>query len=188
VLSGEKIVADAEWMKQLSGELDSATPESATRIAAIEMEAYGTALASYRAPTAPGMFMAKAFCDWADASKNDAWQEYAADVSASFLVALLRSKPVTPLKTHAPQAQRIDAKPYSGRSKLGLCGRIGDNWEDLADYYDVPLSDRKKFRHGKECQDLWEWLENRKKLGSLPEALEAIMRGDLVDELIPADA
>ncbi len=132
------------------------------------------------------MLMAKAICDWADATKNDGWQEYAADVSAAFLVALLKSRPV-PASVSREQATRVDAKPYSGRSKIGLCGRMDDEWEDLADYYDIPLADRKLFRSGRECQEIWKWLENRKKLDSLPEGLKRIGREDLIDELLPQE-
>jgi len=186
VVSGEKVIASADWMRELSKDIQSARSSDAGQIAAVEMEAYGTALAAYRAPTAPGMLMAKAICDWADANKNDGWQEYAADVSATFLVALLKSRPV-PVSMAREQAIRVDAKPYSGRSKIGLCGRMDDNWEDLADYYDIPLADRKLFRPGRECQDIWKWLENRKKLGGLPEALKRIGREDLIDELLPQE-
>jgi hypothetical protein len=61
---------------------------------------------------------------------------------------------------------------------------MDDPWEELADYYDIPLDERKRFRRGRECQDIWNWLENRKKLGGLPDALKTIGREDLVDELI----
>jgi hypothetical protein len=65
---------------------------------------------------------------------------------------------------------------------------MDDEWEDLADYYDIPLDERKHFRRGRECQDIWKWLENRKKLGGLPDALKTIGREDLIDELIPMSA
>jgi nucleoside phosphorylase len=184
VVSGEKVITSATWLRSLERELHAKLPDTALGIKAVEMEGYGTALAAYEAHSAPGFFLAKAICDWADTSKNDNWQEYAADVSASFIFALLQSQPV-PVDVHKEQALRIDAKPYSGRSKLGLCKRMGSDWEDLADYFDIPLDERKRFRQGRECQDIWQWLENRKKLGGLPDALGAIDREDLLDELIP---
>ena len=64
---------------------------------------------------------------------------------------------------------------------------MGNNWEDLADYFDIPLADRARFRPGRECQDIWEWLELRQRLGGLVDALRRISREDLIDELVPAD-
>lgn len=185
VASGEKVIASSGWFKELAASFKDSKSSNLSRIIGVEMESYGTALAAYRAPTAPGMFMAKAICDWADASKNDDWQAYAADISATFLMALLKKHPV-PTSVLKEQATRLDAKPYSSRSKLGLCKRMANEWEDLADYYDIPLDERRRFRRGRECQDVWEWLENRKKLDGLPDALKTIGREDLVDELIPA--
>lgn len=185
VVSGEKVIADAAWMDKLGTDVRDQVNSTAGRIAGVEMEAYGTALAAYRAPTSPGMLMAKAICDWADSKKNDAWQEYAAGVSAAFLMALIEASPFSP-GGPGNFAIRKDAKPYSGRSKLGLCKRMGDDWEDLADYFDIPLDQRRLFRHGRECQGVWEWLELRNRLDGLPDALDVIGRADLQDELIPA--
>ena len=183
VVSGEKVIASKRWLDELIK--DVRTEGKATKIAGVEMEAYGTALAAFNATNAPGMLMAKAICDWADATKNDGWQAYAAAVSAAFLIALLRRRPVPPAVGKKEQAERRDEKPYSGKSKIGLCKRMNHEWEDLADYYDIPLSDRRLFRQGRECQDFWNWLEVRKKLGSLPDGLKGVGRGDLIEELIP---
>jgi nucleoside phosphorylase len=183
VVSGEKVIASKQWFDELAKDVN-ATSEAAN-IAGVEMEGYGTALAAFNAATAPGMLMAKAICDWADASKHDGWQLYAAAVSAAFLIGLLRRRPVPPSVEKKKQAERREEKPYVAQSKLGLCKRMTHEWEDLADYYDIPLSDRRVFRQGRECQDLWSWLEMRKKLASLPDALTAVGRKDLIEELIP---
>ncbi len=186
VLSGEKVIASSKWMKALTSDAQAALRNEAGCIAGVEMEAFGTALATYYAPTAPGMLMAKSICDWADSSKSDDWQEYAADVSATFLIGLLKSHPI-PAQMPRQQAERRGTKSYTSRSKIGLCSRMDDNWEDIADWYDVPLPDRGRFRAGRECQDLWKWLEIRGKLGSLPDAFESIGRPDLIEELIPTN-
>jgi nucleoside phosphorylase len=81
VASGEKVVADSHLMAELAS--------SWSRLVAIEMEAYGTALAANQASNPPGVLMVKSLCDWADESKNDHWQEYAADAAASFTISLL---------------------------------------------------------------------------------------------------
>jgi nucleoside phosphorylase len=51
------------------------------------MEAYGVAAAANGcgAPR-PKALIVKAVCDYADGNKSDAFQEYAADVSAKFLL------------------------------------------------------------------------------------------------------
>jgi len=185
VVSGEKVIASERWFDALAKDVKAT--KQASVVAGVEMEGYGTALAAFNSATAPGMLMAKAICDWADASKNDGWQAYAAAVSAAFLIALLKKHPVPPSVEKKEQAERRDEKPYSAKSKLGLCRRMSHEWEDLADYYDIPLNDRRTFRLGRECQDLWMWLEIRRKLGSLPEGLKSIGREDLIEELIPCD-
>jgi nucleoside phosphorylase len=81
VASGEKVVADSQLMAELAS--------SWSRLVAIEMEAYGTALAANQASNPPGVLMVKSLCDWADESKNDHWQEYAADAAAAFTMSLL---------------------------------------------------------------------------------------------------
>jgi nucleoside phosphorylase len=173
VASGEKIVADPSFSEELISHW--------SQLAGIEMESYGTALAAYQAETVPGMLMIKGICDWADSSKNDEWQEYAADISAAFLVALLRDAPL--LIRERPQAARRHKLEYSGKIKLTMSRRIGDNWRDLADYFEIPLHQRSRFKLGREMQDIWEWLELRNKLDGLKDALSFIDRQDLVAEL-----
>ncbi len=73
--------------------------------------------------------------------------------------------------------------PFSGRMKYELCQRLGFSWNDLADVLDVPTSDRRRFQDGRECQDLWNWLEERKRLKELPGALRFIKREDLAQLL-----
>jgi nucleoside phosphorylase len=62
VVSGEKVIASKAWFDDLAKDVDAAG--EATKIAGVEMEAYGTALAAFNSATAPGMLMAKAICDW----------------------------------------------------------------------------------------------------------------------------
>jgi nucleoside phosphorylase len=170
VASGEKIVADDYFAKELQSHW--------SQLAGIEMEAYGTALAAYQAETAPGMLMVKGICDWADSDKNDEWQEYAADISAAFLIALLRKAPFD--VPQRPQALKKVTVKYSGKVKLSLSKKIGDDWRDLADILEIPPYKRVKFSKGHEMQEIWEWLEYRGKLDGLREALEFIDRPDLV--------
>ncbi len=72
----------------------------------------------------------------------------------------------------------------SGKTKIKLCRRLGEDWQDLADYLKIPYHRRRQFQQGRECQAIWEWLEERKKLHTLKEALEDLDRQDLVELLI----
>lgn len=172
VASGEKVIRSTDFIRSL------VSPWS--RLAAVEMESFGVALAAYRAPTLPGVLMIKAISDWADARKNDRWHKYAADVAASFLTALLRRGPFAS-RAKAPAKRQT---PFNGRNKIGLCRRLGDSWQDLADYFDIPLHERARFQQGRECQGIWEWLELRDKLDGLLDALKYIGRDDLLDVVI----
>ena len=101
VASGEKVVADSQLMAELAS--------SWSRLVAIEMEAYGTVLAANQASNPPGVLMVKSLCDWADESKNDNWQEYAADAAASFTISLLGTVKVHRLNRPCP-AQNCTTK------------------------------------------------------------------------------
>lgn len=78
------------------------------------------------------------------------------------------------------------AAAFPGEVKLEFCRRIGRDWEALADLFGVPGYERQRFGPGSEPRDLWEWLENREKLGQLPGGLEQISRGDLALMMRPA--
>ncbi|MDM8558246.1 hypothetical protein [Candidatus Parabeggiatoa sp. HSG14] len=72
---------------------------------------------------------------------------------------------------------------YSGRSKIELCQRLLKDWQDLADYFEIPHYERSQFEKGRECQAIWKWLEKKNKLQDLPEALKYIKRKDLLPVL-----
>jgi len=76
-------------------------------------------------------------------------------------------------------------RPFSGKQKLTIAQRLGSNWQDLADYFVLPLGERQRFQPGREAQGIWEWLESRRRLDQLPEALRYIERDDLALELEP---
>ncbi|MCP5426446.1 MAG: SUMF1/EgtB/PvdO family nonheme iron enzyme [Gammaproteobacteria bacterium] len=68
----------------------------------------------------------------------------------------------------------------SGKTILQLRKRLGDDWEDLAVYFDIPRERRKAFRPGRETDEIVDWLREREWLGKLAQALEAIDRNDLL--------
>lgn len=174
VASGDKVIANKKFLD----ELRSSWP----RLLGVEMEAVGMAAAAYQSDTAPGILFIKGISDWADRSKDDGWQPYAADVAATFTCAFLESSPFFPKRTRV-QALRIHTFHFSGKHKIRLCQRLGDEWYDLADYFDIPSDNRRRFPSGRECQAIWEWLRNRSKLDGLPDALDFIGRTDLADLL-----
>jgi nucleoside phosphorylase len=174
VASGEKVIRSPRFVKSLSADW--------SRLAAVEMESFGVALAAYQAPTTPGMLMIKAISDWADPKKNDRWQEYAADTAASFAMALMRAGP---MKSRAKASPAKRKTPYNGRNKIDLCRDLGPDWRILADYFDIPLDERDRFDRGWECQAIWEWLQRRGTLDGLPDGLRYIGREDLVKTLPP---
>jgi hypothetical protein len=87
---------------------------------------------------------------------------------------------------HSEQVREMDSDQsnagrtrYSGQAKFLVCRGL-DEWEDLADIVDIPPVDRNKFPAGRKAQAVWEWLEERGRLGKLRGALDLMERDDLV--------
>lgn len=72
---------------------------------------------------------------------------------------------------------------YPGKVKITVCDRLHDDWSKLADYLEIPIADRRRFERGREPQGVWEWLQDRGKLGLLEAALSHIGRDGLAAEL-----
>lgn len=173
-LSGEKVIADNELVNDLRRDWP--------KMISIDMEGFGAAMASYQAENLPAMLQIRGISDWADSTKNDDWQAYAADVAASFALAFLESRPFS-MEPQRSQPQRSESVYFSGKHKIRLCQRLGNDWHHLADYYEIPSHERRMFTAGMECQAIWQWLEDREKINSLPQALDFISRTDLMDIL-----
>ena len=73
---------------------------------------------------------------------------------------------------------------YDGKIKLAFCERLGKKWRDLADYFEIEISERDGFEQGNEAREVWEWLDRRERLNELPEALRYIGRDDLVVKVL----
>ncbi|MBN3945108.1 MAG: CHAT domain-containing protein [Nostoc sp. NMS7] len=71
----------------------------------------------------------------------------------------------------------------SGRTKIFICQRLTQDWQVLADYFEIQPHELAGFKPGREPQSIWEWLEQRNRLGELESALIDIKRGDLAEEL-----
>jgi len=177
VVSGEKVIAD-----------DTSLPALIKRfpgLVGVDMEGYGAALGSYE--TGARFLFVKGISDWADPKKrDDGWRPYATDAAATLVFDSLRSEAIPPRQTASPSPQ-TNGQPaiFSGITKYKICTKLGSNWEDLANVLTPEISghERRQFRRGRECEDLWSWLENRGRLSELPAALRIIGREDLAQLL-----
>jgi hypothetical protein len=68
---------------------------------------------------------------------------------------------------------------FSGKIKIDFCQRLGADWKMLADYLELPPAEQNRFPMGDESRSIWVWLENRRRLQELPNALNAVDRPDL---------
>ncbi len=73
----------------------------------------------------------------------------------------------------------------SGKQKVLFSRRLGDSWEELVTYLDIPDYDVKRFDKGIAGREILTWLEQRERLDELSEALEVIDRSDLAVILLP---
>ncbi|MEV7624096.1 hypothetical protein [Actinoplanes sp. NPDC089786] len=70
-------------------------------------------------------------------------------------------------------------------AKRAFLSRLGDDWSDVADVLSIPLDTRRTFARGEEPRRIWDWLEDRNRLGDLPSALREADRADLAEEFGP---
>jgi nucleoside phosphorylase len=88
IASGDKVIASDTAVTQLLA--------IHPKLIAVEMESAGVASAAFSAMKRIGFLTIRAICDFADATKGDNWQEYAAHSAASCLRAFLENRPVAP--------------------------------------------------------------------------------------------
>lgn len=98
IATGEKVIADTEFMKQIR--------QLHAKIAGVEMEAFGVAVAAANSRDRPRFIAIRGICDFADRSKNDAWHHYAAESAAAFTIGFLRSGPVAPRSVRVARLQQ----------------------------------------------------------------------------------
>src|SRR5262245_17131268 len=77
---------------------------------------------------------------------------------------------------------------FTGRQKLAFARRLGNDWQKLADYFEIPIDQRQSFTPGRRPEGVWEWLEARQRLRELRDALRYIGREDSVVELLAPPA
>ena len=76
---------------------------------------------------------------------------------------------------------------YSGKHKIAFCKRLGKNWQELADYFDISDSLRKQYAQGNEAREIWTWLVQTERLDELVAALKFIDRQDIVLDVLNSD-
>ena len=102
IASGEKVIADENRARELM--------RSDRKIAAIEMESFGVAVAAAKSEIRPRFIAIRGISDYADDEKNDDWHEYAADSAAAFTINLLRSGAIpSPDNSHPPIPKTVIA-------------------------------------------------------------------------------
>jgi hypothetical protein len=77
-------------------------------------------------------------------------------------------------------APRPRPVPLARAGKRVLVKWLGHDWRMLADELGIPAYTQRRFGHGEEAYDIWDWLEVRGRLSDLPDALRAIDRSDLL--------
>jgi metacaspase-1 len=112
----------------------------------------------------------------------------AQDVENNFPIALsTRTKraSVWPSEDQRNSAQNghVPASPLPAKARLAIKHALIQRWDDLADYFEIPLSDKAKFARGYEGQRTLEWLEERGRLHELREAFTHLKWDDLLAQL-----
>ncbi len=169
LLSGAKLIDNQDFRDQLQ----SFAPEAIGG----EMEGEGIYAAAHRAKV--DWIVVKAICDWADGKKNEdkaERQKEAAKNSTRFVMHTLRQGGF--------YRRNKDNFEFTGKDKIAFCNHLGDSWQNLATYFEIPIYVQSRFRQGEEAREIWAWLQNRQKLAELPEALEYIERSDLAAMLM----
>jgi len=108
IASGEKVIAAVEAANDLRS--------AHANLIAVEMESAGVASAAFGAVKKVGFLTIRAICDFADASKDDRWHEYAAQSAASCLRDFLESHPVALSEGTWPKIEGTPLAPKTNPS------------------------------------------------------------------------
>lgn len=170
IASGEKVIATVE----AADDLRTTQPN----LIAVEMESAGVASAAFSAVKNIGFLTIRAICDFADASKNDSWHEYAAQSAASCLRDFVESRPV-PLSegTWPRTASPVIARERSSttiRKQLfdQLCNAFDmEEFKNLCFLLGIDIDDLPGDRKSARVRELILLLERRQNLDVLEEAV-----------------
>jgi nucleoside phosphorylase len=171
IASGEKVIAAIEAVNEL---------KSLQRdVVAIEMESAGVASAAFSAVKKVGFLAVRAICDFADAAKNDRWQDYAAHSAASFLRSFIESGPVPLSGGDWPKIAVLSVKPSSRisttqRKRLydQLCAAFDmEEFKNLCFLLGVDIDELPGDRKSARVRELILLFERRDNLNLLEEAI-----------------
>jgi hypothetical protein len=182
VLSGNKIIAD----ERAAGALASVW----SRALAVEMEAVGIAAALHQCPDRPAFIMVKAICDHGDVSKNDTWQDHAAEVAAAFVASFVfgplvpadargeKKEPDLPLATTSKvdfRALRLALSAAFDLTELRvLVSDLGEDWDNI----------KGDIKDEKIVELIWH-MNRRSRLNKLVELVKT-ERSELLDAYLPS--
>jgi len=178
IASGEKVVAAAAEAARLRW--------SQPNLIAVEMESAGVASAAFSAIKKVGFLTVRAICDFADASKNDHWHEYAARAAASCLRAFLQAGPVAPSEGTWPRVAAAVAtrKPEDSvllRKRLfeHLCRALDmEEFKNFCFLIGVDVDELPGDRKSARVRELILLFERRGQLRVLEDAMEENVRND----------
>jgi nucleoside phosphorylase len=145
------------------------------KILALDLEAATIATIGHERRV-PHWLVAKGVSDHADSDKDDRFKAFAARAAAEVLFELLARLLAAPADPVVPVPERV---------RLEVTRRLRYFWPDVADVFGVPSYEIRRFRPGDEPHDLWTWLDHRRRLADLPDALDEIGRPDLAALLRP---
>lgn len=167
IASGDKVIASAAEARQLLA--------LHPKLAAVEMEGGGVATSAFATARRVGFFMVRAICDFADRTKDNSWQDFAAHAAASFVAQFLASRPIAPSEGNWRPDHRASpgVDPNWVRTVLfpKLCTSLNmDEFRDLCFVLQVDVDDLEGASKRAKIRELLLRAERR---GRLPEILKA---------------
>lgn len=162
VLSGNKVISSCEEIKQFK--------KIWIKALAVEMEASGIAAVLHQMKNAPSFVMVKAICDFADSEKNDDWQEYAANVSAVFVLNYIFT-----------ECNHFEKKSEFGRDAITSHScRCQKLFSAIMGTYNIHEINVLAFNIGVDIEDVGGWSKSEK----VVELIRYCQRRNIIDKLI----
>ena len=176
IASGEKIIASGHQVRRLL--------TMQPNLVAVEMESAGIASAAFSAVKKVGFLTIRAICDFADSSKNDNWQEYAAHAAASCLRALLAGRPVGPSDavwpgTTLPRTKPADPTEHRHRIFENLCAAVDmEEFKNFCFLLGVEIDELPGDRKSSRVRELILLFERRNRVAVLDAAVDELINED----------
>ncbi|GHU75229.1 hypothetical protein FACS1894188_05610 [Clostridia bacterium] len=179
VLSGDKVVKDADFMNELK--------EGCSKAMGLEMEGYGVASAIRQVGYPVQFLLIKSVCDFGNEDKDDSWHSYCCDIASAFVAGLAHSLSFAETEPYKPDSETEPFKPNSKSQKYPILNGAAlvkinrrlnkDELYDLKTIIEVPHNiDATK------VVNIYNWLKGIMKTDKFVEALRGIEREDIIDE------